>query len=68
MCFKIQRIADNSVIEILSMNIDNEHNILVIQDGELGILKLEDFKDMILGTSKLNSHDSVKEPTYRLIK
>ena len=67
MSFKLQKIADNSIIEILAMNIDNENNILISENNELDILKLEDFKDMILGTAKEHQNDTATAPTYRLL-
>ncbi len=66
MSFKLLKIADNSIIEILSMNIDSENNILISENNQLDILKLQDFKDMILGTAKDNLNDIAKDPTHRL--
>lgn len=67
MGFKIQSIKDNSMIEIISMNIDNENNILIVQDNELGILSIADFKDMILGTNKNANqpNEDAKPATFR---
>lgn len=68
MRFKIKHITDHSIIEIISMNIDNENNILVLEDNELGILRIGEFKDMILGTSKNKDrpNDEVKSATHKL--
>ena len=67
MIFKIQNITDNTIIEIISMNIDSENNILVFQDNELSILRIDEFKDMILGkTSRPN--ENAKSATYTLIR
>ena len=66
MSFKLLKIADNSIIEIITMNIDSENNILISENNQLDILKLQDFKDMILGTAKDNLNDVAKAPTHRL--
>jgi hypothetical protein len=68
MRFKIKHITDHSIIEIISMNIDNENNILVLEDNELGVLSIGEFKDMILGTSKNKDrpNDEVKSATHKL--
>lgn len=60
--FKIQNISDNSVIEIIAMNIDNENNILVKEGDKTSILNLSDFKDMVLGTL------DGEEATHRIIE
>lgn len=46
--FRIQNIEDNSVIEIIAMNIDNENNILAKEDDRASIIAISDFKDMVL--------------------
>jgi len=48
--FKIQNISDNSIIDIIAINIDNENNILVKDGDSASIITIADFKDMILGT------------------
>jgi len=48
--FRIQNIEDNSVIEIIAMNIDNENNILAKEDNKATIITISDFKDMVLGS------------------
>lgn len=69
MGFQLQNIKDNSIIEIISMNIDNENNILILQDNELDILSLANFKDMVLGTNKNldRPNEEAKPALYRLI-
>jgi hypothetical protein len=69
MGFQIQNITDNSIIEIISMNIDNENNILILQDNELGILSIADFKDMAFGANKNpdRPNEEAKPATYRLV-
>ena len=47
--FKIQNLLDNSETEIIAMNIDKENNILRSEDNNLGVLSIEDFKEMVLG-------------------
>ena len=68
MSFKIRSIEDNSIVEIISMNIDHENNILVLEDNELGILSINEFKDMILGTSKNKDrpNEEIKPATHKL--
>ena len=66
MGFRIQKIEDNSIIEIISMNIDSDNNILILEDNELNILSINDFKDMILGTNR-NPNEEAKQATYRLV-
>ena len=70
MGFKIQNITDNSILEIISMNIDNENNILILQDNELGILSIANFKDMVLGTNKNpdRPNEEAKPATYKFAK
>lgn len=53
--FVLQKIDDNSLIQILAMNIDNDNNILVLENNELEILSLDRFKDMILGCKDGNA-------------
>ncbi len=59
--FRIQSIEDNSVIEIIAMNIDNENNILAKEGNRVTILTISDFKEMVLGTL------DGEEATYRII-
>lgn len=52
------------------MNIDNENNILIIEDGSLDIISINKFKDMILGEN-VNSERAdikIKEVTYKIVK
>lgn len=68
MSFKIIEITTNSIIEILAMNIDNENNLLIAENNRIDILRIEDFKDMVLGKTK-DIHDAEsQEPTHRLFK
>lgn len=60
--FRIENIEDNSVIEIIAMNIDNENNILAKEGDKAFILTISDFKDIVLGTL------GGKEANYRLIE
>jgi hypothetical protein len=60
--FSIQNIEDNSVIEIIAMNIDNENNILAQEDSKATIITISDFKDMVLGTL------DGKVATYKIIE
>ncbi len=60
--FRIQNIQDNSVIEIIAMNIDNENNILAKEDDKVSIIAISDFKDMVLGAL------DGEEPTHRIIE
>lgn len=48
--FKIQNISDNTIIEIIAMNIDNENNILIKEGNSVSTISIDDFKDMVLGT------------------
>lgn len=67
----IQKINDtSSKIEILAMNIDDEYNILIKQDGELGLLKVNDFKEMLFGTKPDEKKTDliIKEATYKLVE
>lgn len=64
--FKIQNISDRTIIEIISMNIDNENNILIYEEDTFEIIKLNDFKNMILGTEPDSSNPKAKEATYKL--
>ncbi|PWA03984.1 hypothetical protein [Flavobacterium psychrotolerans] len=68
MCrFKIQNVNDDTIIEIISMNIDNENNILAVEETVPYILSISEFKDKILGTNSDNTGES-KEATYKIIK
>lgn len=60
--FRIENIEDNSVIEIIAMNIDNENNILAKEGDKAIILTISDFNDMVLGTL------GGEEANYRLIE
>jgi hypothetical protein len=64
--FKIQNISDKTIIEIISMNIDNENNILVFEDDTFEIISLNNFKNMILGTEPDSVNPKAKEATYKL--
>jgi len=66
--FKIKNIEDDSIVEVISMNIDIENNILVLQNGKLDILGINNFKDMILGTNPnpKNLGEIIKEPTHKI--
>jgi len=59
--FKIQNLSDNSIIEVIAMNIDNENNLLIKEGNSASILSINDFKDMVLGT---NEGD---KPTYLVL-
>jgi len=49
--FKIQNKEDNIIIEIVAMNIDNENNVLIKENNSVSTISLDDFKDMVLGTT-----------------
>ena len=49
--FKVKNLEDNSVIEIFAMNIDNDNNILIKEWEIVAIIKINDFKDMLLGST-----------------
>ena len=51
--FKIQNKEDNSIIEIVAMNIDNENNVLIKENNSVSTISLNDFKDMVLGELQL---------------
>jgi hypothetical protein len=59
---KIKEKSTNSIIEIISFNIDDENNVLIVEDGQIDIISLDKFKDMTLGT---NSSDN-SDPTYEI--
>ena len=59
--FRIQNLEDNSIIEIIAINIDNENNILVKEGNNTSIINITDFKDMLLGT-----HDG-DQATYKIL-
>lgn len=67
--FKIQSISDNSIIEIIAMNIDNENNILIIEDGSLDVISLNKFKDMILGenVASKKGNNKLEDVTYKIV-
>jgi hypothetical protein len=48
--FKIQNIENNSIIEIIAMNIDDVNNILIKENRKASIISISEFKDMILGS------------------
>lgn len=48
--FKIQNIEDNSIIEVIAMNIDNENNVLIKESNSVSTISIDYFKDMVLGT------------------
>ncbi len=71
MCgFKIKKISDDSIIDIISMNIDNDNCVLISKDGSLDIISLNKFKDMIMGenANSENGDGKIKEATYKIIK
>jgi hypothetical protein len=47
---KLKNISDNSIVEIISFNIDNANNILITEDGKINVISLSIFKNMTLGT------------------
>jgi menaquinone-dependent protoporphyrinogen IX oxidase len=49
--FKIQNNSDNTIIQVIAMNIDEEQNVLVKNSDSLDIISIADFKDMILGAN-----------------
>lgn len=57
--FKIQNLNDNSIIEIVAMNIDNENNILTKEGETISVVNIEEFKDMVLGQNG-------REATYKI--
>ena len=59
---KLKNKKDSSIIEIIAFNIDDKQNVLIKRDNDISILKINEFKDMVLGT--LNG----EPPTYIVVK
>ena len=58
--FILQSKEDKSEIEILAMNIDKEHKILIKIEDKITLLSIEEFKSMTIGSNK-------EEPTHLII-
>ena len=43
---KLKNKTDNSIIEIISFNIDNDNDILIIEDKQIDVISLQKFKEI----------------------
>lgn len=62
---KLKNISDNTIIEIISFNIDINNNIVIIENGIVQIISLSTFKDMTLGTLG-NTNQKAANPTHEI--
>lgn len=62
---KLKSKIDNSIIEIISFNIDNDNDILIKEDKQIDIISLQKFKEMTLGTKSQNGIKAA-DPTHEI--
>jgi hypothetical protein len=62
---KLKNKTDNSIIEIISFNIDNNNDIITIEDNKVVIITLENFRDMTIGTEAKNGNKAA-DPTHEI--
>ena len=62
---KLKNKTDNSIIEIISFNIDNDNDILIIEDKQIDVISLQKFKEMTLGTKAANGTKAA-DPTHEI--
>lgn len=66
--FTLRDLSDGSTIEVLAMNIDASHQVLVKDEAGVRVITIDDFKDMVLGTfADAETGEGPQPPTHEVV-